>query len=216
MTLPRVMCGKSLSLTLAGLLFLSLKSVLADPAAGFDYQIFSYYEAGQATGCDLYITAMNAEGQFVAANLTIFVEPEDPDTYAIYTALRVRSTRADRSSIEKYLLGQRDLNFQTTPLNINYAWISTSTGTTVNNVKTAQTGPVFLAGTSDLDLFTNLLPGLLESGVTVGVQELEGTLDTVFEIAEPPSIDDLGKLRKCTEDIINSMDSLQERGNKAD
>ena len=208
MTLLIVICRKSLSLALAGLLFLSLKSVLADPAADFDYEVHSYYEAGQAVGCDFYIMALNAEGQFVAVNLGIFMEPIDPDVYKSYSMFKVTSKRVDLSVIEKYLLGQGDLNYQETPLNVNHAWIATNTGTTVNKMKTTATGLVFLAGTPDFQVVNGLLPGLLDSGVTIGVQELPGSLDTVIEIADPPSEDVRNKFIKCLNAIENSINAL--------
>ena len=206
MTLSIVICRRSLSLALAGLLFLSLKSALADPASDFLYETYSYYEAGQAIGCDFYITALNAEGQLVAVNLGIFMEPIDPDVYKSYSMFKVTSKRVDLSTVEKYLLGQDDLNYKA--LNVNHAWIATNTGTTVNKMKTTATGLVFLAGTPDFQVVNGLLPGLLDSGVTIGVQELEGTLDTVIEIAEPPSEDVRNKFIKCLDAIENSMKAL--------
>jgi len=93
-------------------------------------------------------------------------------------------------------------DFTTHAIPIHYAWVQSSTGSTVNQITQLETAPNKyylggLAGDEGLDLFLKIFKGILEDGLVVGWQESPGKLDKRLKVKDPPSPDKLLSFNSC-------------------
>jgi len=87
-------------------------------------------------------------------------------------------------------------------IGIHYAWIRSSTGSTVGKIKTTklETELNYL-GAGPYELFLDILSGIVKDGVVIGYQQRAGSFDKIFEIPEPPRVELIQKLNSCLKEL---------------
>ncbi len=130
----------------------------------------------------------------LTANLSTFSELISPDQVRAYTTLKVKA--AQRVKPRGYV-----------SIIIHQAWIKSSSATTVGRLKKVDVDPepYFLAVQAGIDLFQDILKGLMENGIVVGYQEKPDTFDKVFEVKAPLPLDVQAKVIRCFDSMIDTM-----------
>jgi hypothetical protein len=95
------------------------------------------------------------------------------------------------------------------PITLHYAWLKSSTGSTVGKLKdaTPDSRPYYQAVAPGTDLFVSVLKGVHASGVVIGYQENLGGLDSTVESEGPPPPDVRAKLTSCLVDFTAALRS---------
>ncbi len=103
------------------------------------------------------------------------------------------------------IVGERILDdLKTQAIPIYYAWVKSSTGSTVNQITQLETKPekYFLGGmhgNEGMALFVKILRGIVEDGLVIGWQESPGKFDKVISIKDPPPEEELLSFLSCLE-----------------
>jgi hypothetical protein len=146
----------------------------------------SQTRGGKTVSC--YVGLMlGTKQEVVSMNLTLLGELITPQKAQTSTALKIRAVKYDDRQIK-----------------VHSGWVRSSSGSTVGKLKKIDhPGMYFLAGANGMDLFRNILRGILKDGVSVGYQENPGAFDKVFKIAEPLPDDSARALSSCLSDLIS-------------
>lgn len=158
---------------------------------------------GVTDGCEVMVTGMMVSREvslIVTANLSLFAKPADSSRVKIGTLLKI--------TVNEIALDQ---DFKLTPIRLYGGWIRTSSGTTVGKLMTISVSPemYYLGVTPGIDLYLELVSGMLKDGVTVGFQRRPGGLDTTMTIPTPPPVETIAKLETCFENLEKTNRDLR-------
>jgi len=165
----------------------------ADPVLVHLWEADSQVREGKTVSCYIQVSAAT-ESQLVTMNLSLFAESVDRKIQ-VFTGLKIRAAR--------YTAGQKE-----TPIKLYGGWIRSSSGSTVGRLKPVNTNPEphFLGAAAGLELFQELLNGIVKDGVAIGYQEKPGMFDKVIKVPDPLPPERLRNFVACLDDLRRNID----------
>lgn len=163
----------------------------------FQWQAEETTKGGRTVGCGILVDGMIGTSLYVTANLTLFIEPAESTQFSVMTLLKI--------TVAELALDQ---GFKMTPMRLHGGWIRTSSGTTVGKLRDIPTSPYYLGSLESgpgMDLFIELISGMLEDGVTIGFQLRPDGWDTTMRIPMPPPVDTIVKIQTCLQNFERSV-----------
>lgn len=172
------------------LAFLLCESVIASENIVFrEWNSGPQLSGGKTKTCFIGLDIVSDKFLALTMNFAILAEPTPAGMVRSVSSLKITATETTQGKNSK-------------KVNIHYAWIKSSSASTVGKIKTTklETDPNYL-GAGKYDLFFDVLDGVVKNGVVIGYQEKPQSFDKIFEVRDPPPDDIVKKLYLCLGDL---------------